>query len=112
MMIVVKKQSNHRIGCEGGDRNIESIVAQEGALPAALTFDKRFVLGAKNFCQQVHAGLGKKDGNQAQPERVASKRFTEVVRNAGAEEVRQGGEEKMEGTGEAEKIFQVMRSDS
>ena len=112
MMIVVKKQSNDRIGCERGDRNIKSIVAQERPLPAALTFDERFVLGAKHFCQQVHAGLGEKDGNQAKPERVGPKRSAEVVRNAGAEEVQQRSEEKVEGTGEAEKIIQVMISDS
>ena len=112
MMIIVKKQSNDRIGCERGDRNIKSIVAQERPLPAALTFDERFVLWAKHFCQQVHTGLGEKDGNQAQPERVGPKWFAEVVRNAGAEEVRQRGEKKMKGTGEAEKIFQGMSSDS
>lgn len=87
---------------EGGDGNIEDIIAQGLAFAAGFAFGKRFVIEAEDFGQDGHGELREEDAQQPQPERERAEGNAEVIGNACAEEVGEGGEEEVEGTGEAE----------
>src|SRR6266540_4270094 len=99
MIVGIKNECDHCIGCQRCNRNVKRVVAKGESLFASLTIDDGFITRTKHFCQKIHAGLGKKNGNESETERVRAKWFAKIIGNAGAEEIRQRCEEEVERAG-------------
>lgn len=94
MVGVEENVGNHCNGCECRHRNIEGIIAYGDLIGAGLVFDKRLIMRTIDFWQKIERHLQEKNHHEAEPERIRTEGFAEVIGKAGAEGIGQRGEKE------------------